>query len=849
MKFPVDDVKDEILAAISAGEQILLRAPTGSGKSTRVPGMVADTSGDGLVIVVQPRRMAARLLAGFVARERGSSVGGQVGYAVRFDSKKSRDTRILYVTDGVLQRMLSDKPNLPGVKAVIFDEFHERRLASDIALGRCLDLAKHDRPDLRIIVMSATIETRGLEIYLDPCRVVEATGRTFPVDVDYLSGGSVMVQQRGGRRQPEMIWDTVIRALKKEIAAGVDGHILIFLPGLHEIRKTSEALSQVVWASGYEVHQLYSALSPEKQAAAVKSGGNPKIIVATNVAETSITIEEVTLVIDSGLARQSAFDVRRGFDSLTVKKISRASADQRAGRAGRTRAGRCLRLWSQADHAKRTEFETPEVHRVDLSECILQLSSAGWPNVRNFPWFESPKKESLTRAIELLDMLGAVEQDGSLTGHGKCMVTLPLHPRLSRLILAGSEYDCVAETCFAAAVLQGEGAFLRGKNGRKHFQSETDSSDFDAEFLAYETAVRERFDPRACTQKGLLARGAREIQQSLQQLRQMAKDLGLKVGDVQFHRRPEEFGRAMLMAYGDRVAIRLSPNTLACRVSGERKGQLEDDSAVKDKILFITTEMTEVEGRDLIVRLNRCVSLEEVWLEEMFSDHIHQRDGAVYDESRRRVIGLKETYFRDLAIERDERGEPDKNQAAELLAERVISGELLLKKWNDGVEQWIARLANLTEWMPELDLPGFSEEDKKMAIAQMCVGALSYKDIKDKDPWPVLRDWLSAPQLAVLDSFAPERITLSNGQTPKLRYERGAPPIIALKVQQLYGVSETPTICNGAVPLMIHICGPNMRPWQMTRDLESFWQTGMTQMKKDLAGRYPKHEWREGYDA
>ncbi len=357
------------------GGRLLLKAPTGSGKSTTVPGMIRGEV-DGRVLVVQPRRLAARLLAEYVATLEGTKIGRGVGYSVRFESRVSAESEIVFVTDGVLQRMLLEDPDLSGVGAVIFDEFHERRLASDLCLGRVLDLQEGSRPDLGVVVMSATLEVSGLAEYLDPCEVVEAGGRMFPVEM--VHRGEQVVGRRGGQR-PVELWDRVAAVVKAEVVEMKEGErVLVFLPGMYEIRRTQAALERLAVMKGWEICPLYSSLNPDGQRAAIRLDESRRVILATNVAETSVTIEGVRVVVDSGLVRQSRYDVARGFDSLRVVKISQASAAQRAGRAGRTGPGRCVRLWSEADHRGREEFDLPEVRRVDLAEAFLFLKRLGF---------------------------------------------------------------------------------------------------------------------------------------------------------------------------------------------------------------------------------------------------------------------------------------------------------------------------------------------------------------------------------------------------------------------------------------------------------------------------------------
>ena len=836
-ELPIQSLRAEIGQAVKNSGRLLLRAPTGSGKSTCVPTMLLDAQVEGLIVVVQPRRIAARLLARHVAHLRGRRLGGEVAHVVRFENTMSKDTRIVYVTDGVLQRWLQEDETLPNVGAVIFDEFHERRIASDVALARCLNLQDGLRSDLKVVIMSATLETGGLREYLDPCEILEAEGRTFPVDIKYQAVSQPSARSREG------IWDHVAGAVREEIQRDDVGHVLVFLPGVYEIRRAVELVERASWSRGWKVCPLYSGLSPKLQDEAVAPGGSPRIIIATNVAETSLTIDGVRTVIDAGQARVARYDAGRGIDTLMVEKISRASADQRAGRAGRTAPGRCLRLWSENDHGQRDAFELPEIKRVDLAEVVLSLKVAGVSKVEDFRWLEVPEMNALETAHDLLRELGAIDQDDSVTDRGKLMASFPLHPRYGRLLLAGQESGCLKEAAFIAAAVQSEGVFVRGKGGAKEFSEASDVTDFAAEWRAFRVARDMNFDPRRCGDYGIMARGARELDKSLGQLEGLCKRL-----DIHFSNN-EEFdqrfvSQAVLVALSDRLAMQMGSATLSCNVVGNRKGKIDADSVAKGAKTFIAAEITEVGGRDVNVHLNRCTVVTSVDLAKHFPDDFQDIDLASYDETSRRVVRKRQVLFRDLVIESKEGGEPPLADAANLLAERVVSGELKLNEWDRAVEQWVARLVNLTEWMPEMELPGFSDDDYQMVIEEVCQGAKSYKEIKNRKVLPVLSKWLSAPQKAVLDSYAPTEVKLSNGKSAKVKYKRGVEPWIAMKMQHLYDVEELPKIADGKVGLLVHLLAPNQRPWQVTGDLKGFWERGYPQMKKDLAGRYPKHEWR-----
>jgi|TARA_B110000879_G_scaffold97439_1_gene132788 ATP-dependent helicase HrpB len=842
----VHEVEKEIRAAVKAKSgRLLLKAPTGSGKSTTVPPMVRGEV-DGRVLVVQPRRMAARLLAEYVAKCEGTRCGEGVGYAVRFDSRFNRNTEIIYMTDGVLQRMLLDDPELSGVGAVIFDEFHERRLASDLALGRVLDLQESLRPDLRVVVMSATLEIGGLKGFLEPCDVVEAGGRLYPVEVSH-QGESLVSKRRRPEPRSE-VWDRVARSLRGVVDdLGPGDRVLVFLPGMYEIRRCEGILSQSGWMRGWEIATLYSALAPDKQRAAIRADQSRRIILSTNVAETSVTIEGVKVVIDSGLARQSSYDANRGFDSLRIMKISQAAAEQRAGRAGRTGPGSCIRLWSEADHRARAPFETPEVRRCDLAEAALFLKQLGTRKIADFRWLDVPEPEREQEAEELLKRLGAVDSSGSLTKAGEEMARFPMHPRLARLVLAGLELGCAGEVLFVAACISGEGIFMRGDRGAKwidYLEGEPGwKNDFGGEWLALLEAQRVDFSTQACTGLGVLARGARETWKSYLQFVKIMEKRGIRVKDPDFRQRGEDCARALLLAFGDRLAVRRDAGTAVCHVIGKRRGKMHAKSAVRQSPVFLAAEIMEVEGRERVVGLSRCVAIDEAWLEELFPGEVVGENGAIFDEVARRVMAVRQRKFRGLVLEEKKGGDVDPNLAGEILAQRVIAGDLSLKKWDNKVDRWLARLRFLSAAMPELELPGFSEEDREMAIAQICAGATTFKEVRDRDPWRVLHQWLSAPQGQSLEAYAPEKIKLSNGISTRVNYLDGSEPWIEEKVQRLYDVQETPLIANGH-PLVVKVLAPNQRPWQTTTDLPGFWERGYEQMKKDLAGRYPRQNWR-----
>ena len=798
-----------------------------------------------MVVVVQPRRMAARLLAGYVASEMDAKLGEDVGYVVRFERRISGGTKLVFVTDGMLERWLTDNPTLDGVSAVIFDEFHERRLSGDISLARTLDLQESNRPDLAVIVMSATLEIAGIGDYMGAaCAMLEATGRTYPVEISYLP--PAMKSDGRGRMTAPDLWDQTALALRDAVCREDCGDILIFMPGVYEIRRTVELLESKPWLAGWEVYPLYGALPPQEQNRAVSKGIIPRIIVSTNVAETSLTIEGVRTVIDTGVARHAGWDSRRGMNTLFMEKIARAASDQRAGRAGRLAPGRCIRLWSEADHARRLAFEIPEVLRVDLSGIVLTLKYWGVSCPKSFRWLTAPPLDTLGRAVDLLNSLGALNEEGSLTASGRRMLDFPLHPRHARLMISGEERGCLPEMAAIVSLIEGEAIAMKG-GLHESLVEKTDFTDFQSEWRAAVKAKQTNFSIPECTRLGIVARAAREVLSSYRQI----LSIGMKGGKIPFLPDPdfisaeEAVTQSILVGFADHVGVRNGIAANTCKLVGGKGGKLSPHTAAFKGLHFVAADLSELGGKNVETKVSRCTTIQIGLLMELFPDQCSDEDVPEYDESKRRVILRRKTIFRGLVLSDQEKGDALPEQSAEILASKIAGGTLKLTKWDDQIEQWVRRLNGLKEWMPELELPGFTEEDAVVAMSMLCEGAVGYKDIKDREVMPVLKEWLSPWQRQALDQYAPMSITLSNGRIAKLRYGEDGSPVIGLKVQHLFGVGTTPHITNGNKAVKIEILAPNQRPWQITASLESFWKIGYAQMRKDLAGRYPRHDWPE----
>lgn len=851
MALPIYEVESQLVTELRERNRLVLTAPTGSGKSTQVPPMLLRHGllGNGQVIVLQPRRLATRLLAKRVAEELGVPLGQEVGYQIRFENVAGPKTRIRFVTEGILLRQMLQDPELNGTTALVFDEFHERHLYSDITLARALDLQETRRPDLRILVMSATLDVRLLSEYLRPCTAVSSHGRTFPVEIEFAD--------RPSYNDPRPIWDQAAEAFAGQARRGDTGDVLIFMPGAHEIHRTLEALRQLPEARGRVLLPLHGELPPRDQDAAVARQDRPKIVVATNVAETSVTIDGVRLVIDSGLARIPRHDPWRGINTLLVEKISRASADQRAGRAGRTAPGTCLRLWTADEHIARPPQELPEVRRLDLAEVVLTLKSAGIEDLQRFRWLERPDDQALAHAETLLRDLGAIAVPPSapegassrITDLGRRMLAFPVHPRYSRLLLAAEDHGCVYHAAVIAALTQGRDLFLR-KVDRETVRAREDrlgdrsTSDFFQAMRAWEYAADNDFRLEACQRVGIHAATARQVAPLLRTFLEIATSAGLDTTRRELDE--VKIRRCVLLAFSDQVAHRLDTGTLRCALVHGRRGVLARESAVQDSPLLVAAEVREIGDRSGSVQtlLSLATAVEPAWLRELFPEDIRSETKVRYDTTTKRVVAEESLMFRDLPLESRRVEPPPADAAAQLLADEVIAGRLTLTQWTHAVEQWILRLNSLARWCPDLGLPPIGDHERRDIITELCHGAAGYKDIKERPVDAAVRGWLGPHQQSLIDTHAPERLELSNGRKPKVTYTPDGPPYIALRIQELYDVQRTPVIAMGRVPVTVHILAPSMRPVQVTQDLANFWREHYPRIKSELQRKYPKHEWR-----
>jgi ATP-dependent helicase HrpB len=758
--------------------------------------------------------------------------------------------------------MLSDT-RLHGIDVIIFDEFHERHLYGDITLARALDLQEKHRPDLKIVVMSATLDAGTLQKYLAPCELLTSGGRTFPVEVEYLA--------RSIGDAP--IWEAAADEFER-IARQSEGDTLVFMPGAYEIQRTIQAIRNTRTGGQCTVLPLHGELPPAEQDAAIARYDRRKVIVSTNVAETSLTIEGVRLVIDAGLARVARFDPYRGINTLLIERISRASADQRAGRAGRTAPGRCFRLWTEREHLDRPAQELSEIKRLDLAEVVLTLKASGVADVAKFRWLEPPDPKSLNRALTLLTDLGALqtssfssspssspaaaqrdeddeeerdEEFAAITPLGQRMLAFPAHPRYARMLLAGHDLGCVPTVVLIAALTQGRNPLRRAEG--KQMQQDRDEqlgeggeSDFFTLLRAYRFAEQRNFNPQACRPLGINALAAREAAGLAQQFLKIAREekLDLRERDSS----PEALQRCVLAGFPDMVAMRLDSGTLRCALVHGRKGVLARESVVTSALL-VASEVREVEMRgDIETLLTLATAIRPEWLRELFPDGFVESTEVFFDSTLRRVLAKRQTRFRDLVLSAEQSDKVPHEQAAALLAREVEAGTCPLKSWDHAVDQWILRLNQLADWFPEYELPKLGPADRLMLVEQICFGATSYKEIKERAVWPTVKAWLSSAQQQLLEDYAPERLELPGGRKAKIVYGEPGGPTIAARIQDLYGVTGELRIAGNRIPLVIQVLAPNHRPIQITQNLAIFWKENYPKLKQELQRKYPRHEWR-----
>ena len=839
---PVADVLDRVVAASrpagAAGGAVVVTAPPGSGKTMLVPAAILDDLPAGQrVELLQPRRLAARSVAAQIARLRGSELGDEVGYRVRFDSRCRADTRLVVQTNGILLRRLLDDVELAGTGCVVLDEFHERSVETDLVLGMLLRVKGTLRPDLRIVVMSATLDPGPVATLLAPgtpagCPVVSTSGRLHPVETRY-----------GRRADPRDLVERVVEGVEKALSA-TDGHVLVFLPGVGEIMRTADALDGMADRRGHEVVILHGELPPEQQDRALEESGARKIVLATNVAETSLTIPGVTAVVDSGLVRQMRVSAATGLPRLELVPISKASADQRAGRAGRTGPGLAIRLWDESAHQHRPPSELPEILRSDVSGPLLALLALG--EAEDFPWLDRPDPEALAQARTLLSMLGAVELDGprmTITPLGRELTRLPAHPRLARLLLAGSRHGVLREASVAAAMLSERDPFrtashsARGPRDRMTSRTRSDVVDRVLALQAFHAGMPIGDSP-ALSHLELHPGGARTVLRAAEQLfRLVDAERAPRAADPAL-----ALERALLEAFPDRLA-KLRPGAAdRATMTGGRGLRLDGGSRVRQEPLFLAIDLDDGGGE---ARVRQASAVDREWLDDpALRGNLVTGDELLYNPSRRQVEARRRTAWLDLVLEETPVPIADTADAAALLA-TVAAREpaRVLPDPDSAAGRFRARVSWLAGAMPDLGLPALDDADVLAMLPQVCHGLRTLDEVRSADWLPRFQEAVGWERLAQIDRLAPAEIETAGGRRYKLDYRPDGPPVLAARIQELFGTLVTPRVADGRVPVLVHLLGPNHRPQQVTSDLESFWRTTYHEVRKELRRRYPKHSW------
>lgn len=818
--FPIAALLPQVRDSLAAHPRLVLEAPPGAGKTTQVPLALLDAAWlqGRRIVMLEPRRVAARAAAGFMAHQLGEDVGATVGYRIRFENRTSARTRIEVVTEGILTRMLQDDPLLEGVGALLFDEFHERHLAGDLGLALALDVQASVRPDLRLVVMSATLDGERLARFLDAPQLA-SEGRSFPVEVAHFPA------RRGEALEPQ-----VRRAVEHALAAH-PGDVLVFLPGQREIARVDAALASLAApdarAGAIEVLQLHGELPVEQQARVLQPApdGARRVVLATNVAESSVTLPGVRVVIDAGLAREPRYDPNSGFSRLEVVPITQASADQRAGRAGRVAEGWALRLWPESQRLE--PQRRAEIAQVELAGLALELAAWGSDALR---FVDPPPPGALAAARDLLQRLGALDAAWAITPLGRRMLALGTHPRLAAMLLAPRVDAERALACDLAALLEARDP-LRGGGGR--------SDALAARWQAL-AAFRVGRTPADASRSALAA-----IDVAAKQWRRRLRLDALPLADAPAHL----LGDVLLHAFPERIARQHRSDPRRYQLANGRMATLFDDSALYGEPWLVASEL-RFERQDALVL--RGAPLDEARLQRDFPARFVDEDTVRWDPARQALVAQRERRFDAIVLDSRPAGRVDPGLAARALTDAVRALGLEVLPWTPALSQWRARVQCLRAWMPELDLPDLSDAALLGTLDRWLLTAFAGRTRLDALDEQALGDALKScldwTQRQRVDALAPTRIVVPSGQPRQIEYafdgsDGARPPVLAVKLQELFGLAETPRIADGRVPLMLHLLSPAGRPLQVTQDLRGFWERTYPEVRKEMKGRYPRHPW------
>ncbi|WP_299587311.1 ATP-dependent helicase HrpB [uncultured Microbulbifer sp.] len=833
-ELPIYSALPELQRCLDMHSNVVLQAPPGAGKTTAVPLALldADWLGQQKIILLEPRRLAARTAAARMAALLGEKLGDTVGYQVRGERRVSQRTRILVVTEGILTRLLQSDPELAEASLVIFDEFHERSLQADLSLALCLQSQEYLREDLKLLVMSATLETEAVAKVLGDAPVVNSEGRSFPVQVDYLTQRETPEDHRS---VPTLMVRKIVEALRED-----EGSLLAFLPGVGEIRQVETLLREQLTygnqanADTIAITPLYGDLTREQQDQAISPAGpgQRKVVLATNVAETSLTIEGIHLVVDSGLMRESRFDPNSGMNRLETCRISQASATQRSGRAGRLSAGRCLRLWSEGRQPNLSSKNTPEILRSDLAPLALELAQWGVSEPSELRWLDLPPPGPLAQAQELLQQLGALDRDLRITQHGSAMLTLGCHPRLAHMMLRSLDWDLSQQACLLAALLSERDIFC----GEARWDRD----------------IRKRIEVLQGQMKGQsIDRGAvqRIRQQSKTWHAQLQNVVSSQLQNAEDLDQTDGVGALVGLAYPDRIGKSRRDRGRRFLLSSGRGAHFSHDDALALNHFIAVAEL-DGQGRDARIQLAAPIS--ENALRHCFADRIEEKTTIRWDDIAGRAEALKEVTLDKLVLQQ----QAAKDIPAELLSRALLDAirqkGLSLLPWRHEAQQLRHRLMFLREEehskaQPEGGLlPDWSESALLQNLENWLLphlhGLHKLEQLKQLDLLNILRAQLDWPKVQAVDELAPSHYTVPSGSRIAIDYAV-SPPVLAVRLQELFGLTETPAIVRGRFPLMIHLLSPARRPVQITRDLANFWANTYEEVKKELRIKYQKHYW------
>lgn len=810
---PIEWVLPALRTALDGGGNAVLIASPGAGKTTRVPLALKDSQWlqGRKIVMLEPRRLAARAAAAYIAGELGEKVGETVGYRVKHDTKVGPSTVVEVVTEGVLTRMLQRDPSLEDVGLVIFDEFHERNLHADTGLALCLQAQELFRPDLRLLAMSATMEGETVAELLGGAPVLTAPGRMFPVETIYAD------------KRPEcLLEEEAARTIRRALAEH-EGDVLVFLPGAAEIRRVMDKLEP---DEGLCVRPLYGQLTQREQDEALRPArdGRRKVVLATSIAETSLTVEGVRIVIDSGWMRVPRFSPRTGMTRLETVRVARSSADQRRGRAGRTAPGVCYRMWTEAEDALLEDRAKPEILEADLAPLMLELAVWGVRDPSELKWLDAPPAASVSQAKELLRSLDAIDDEGACTAHGRQMAELGVHPRLAHMMLRGAESGLAGLACDLAALLS-ERDVLRFERG---FADADLSLRLDAAFgygaLAAPGAAA---DEAACRR---VRQDSRELRRSLS-----ARDTPEQAGGK------AQAGLLLAFAYPDRIARRRPDGRYL--LAGGRGAAFGTRQRLSGCEWIVVAELDDAgaDGRILL-----AAELAEADLPQAFAGRVTAEESVCWDRETGSVRAVRRQRLGAILIREEPVRAPDPDRQLEALLAGIREEGLDILPWTAATRQWRQRLAFLHRIDPE-SWPDGSDEALLGSLEQWLgphvAGFRSRSDLQRLRMGEVLETWLSWEQRRAFDELAPTHIRVPSGSRIAVDYSDPAAPVLAVRLQELFGLHDTPRLANGRVPVVIHLLSPAGRPVQVTSDLRSFWRTGYFEVKKDLKGRYPKHYW------